>query len=121
MRFAAPAAAALVVLAAGCSCCKTSPGASAAPPAQARPEAEAEFNLPVEVEIRFVKPSKDYPLATCVVTGDDLGMGGEPVAIVYDGTEIQFCCNHCVADFKKDPAKYVGMVRRATPAPAPAR
>jgi YHS domain-containing protein len=67
------------------------------------------------MKFEFVTPSKDYPLATCVVTGDDLAMGGTPVAIVCDGTEVQFCCNRCVADFRKDPAKYLTMVRRATP------
>lgn len=64
----------------------------------------------------MVKPSKGYPLAVCVVTGDDLAMVGEPVAIVCDGTEIQLCCEHCIEDFKKDPQRYLAMVRRATPA-----
>ncbi len=79
------------------------------PPATRAP-GEAEDGL---AGITFVKPSKDYPLKTCVVSGEPLDNMGEPVAIVYEGTEVQFCCAGCVDDFQKDPAKYLGMVRAA--------
>ena len=29
------------------------------------------------------------------------------VTAVYDGKTIGFCCPDCIADFKKDPAKYM--------------
>lgn len=52
--------------------------------------------------------TKPYPLTTCVVSGDKLGGDmGPPVILKYEGREIRFCCNDCVKDFKKDPAKYL--------------
>ena len=54
-----------------------------------------------------------YPLTTCVVSGDQLGEMGKPVVIIYQGTEVQFCCKECVAGFQKDPAKYLAK-RKAT-------
>ena len=49
-----------------------------------------------------------YPLPTCVVSGDKLGGEmGAPVKFDYNGREIRFCCPMCIAEFKKDPAKYL--------------
>jgi YHS domain-containing protein len=102
---------------AGCSCCsegaKESP--AAAPPAAAPAESAAPAAAPAAEEIQFVKPSANYPLKKCVVSGEDLDEMGEPVAILYQGTEVQFCCPKCVKEFKQDPAKYVEMVKTATP------
>lgn len=55
-------------------------------------------------------PSADYPLKTCVVSGEDLGAMGKPVAYTYDGVEVQFCCDTCVDDFEADPAKYLAKI-----------
>jgi len=54
-----------------------------------------------------------YPLATCVVSGEKLGEMGEPVKIDYQGTEVRFCCNKCVAEFNKDPKKYLAVLEAA--------
>jgi YHS domain-containing protein len=62
---------------------------------------------------KLEKASPNYPLTTCVVSGDKLGEMGDPVAYTYDGTEVQFCCPHCIDDFKKDPEKYLAQVRAA--------
>lgn len=49
---------------------------------------------------------------TCIVSGDKLGAMGEPVAYTYKQAGkpdrvLQFCCKDCIADFEKDPAKYL--------------
>lgn len=58
-------------------------------------------------------PTADYPLKTCVVTGEELGAMGDRVAYTYQGTEVQFCCQDCVKDFEKDPAKYIAEIKAA--------
>jgi YHS domain-containing protein len=62
----------------------------------------AEFGVP-----------KSYPLKKCPVTGDKLGEMGKPVKATYEGTDVWLCCKSCLKDFKKDPAKYVKMVKDA--------
>lgn len=54
----------------------------------------------------------DYPLETCVVSGEKLGSMGEPFVITHDGTEVRFCCDSCVPKFKKDPAKYLAKLKK---------
>lgn len=49
----------------------------------------------------------DYPLDTCVVSGEKLGSMGDPVIIQHEGQEVRFCCDNCIPTFKKDPAKYL--------------
>jgi len=64
----------------------------------------------------------DYPLTTCVVSGDKLdGDMGAPFDYVYkqDGKPdrlVRFCCKNCVKDFQKDPAKYLKMIDDAAAA-----
>ena len=50
---------------------------------------------------------KDYPLTTCVVSGEKLGEMGKPYSFKYEGREVRLCCESCKKDFKKDPAKYM--------------
>ena len=52
-----------------------------------------------------------YPLKTCVVSGEELGSMGEAVSYEHEGTVIKVCCDHCLPDVKKDPAKFVAMVK----------
>jgi P-type Cu+ transporter len=40
----------------------------------------------------------------CPVTGED---ADPEVSYTYEGTTYHFCCNGCVAKFKKDPGKYI--------------
>ncbi len=54
-----------------------------------------------------------YPLKKCVVSDDPLGEHGKSVKMTYEGTDIYLCCKDCIKDFKKDPAKYVKMVKDA--------
>jgi hypothetical protein len=60
-----------------------------------------------------------YPLTTCTVSGDKLGgsmgptldyvwrVAGQPDRLV------RFCCNDCLADFEKNPAKFLAMIDTA--------
>ncbi|HEY1050360.1 MAG TPA: TRASH domain-containing protein [Prosthecobacter sp.] len=54
-----------------------------------------------------------YPLKKCVVSDEDLGSMGKPVKVTHEGTDVYLCCKSCAKDFKKDPAKYVDMVKQA--------
>jgi YHS domain-containing protein len=54
-----------------------------------------------------------YPIDFCVVSGEKLGGMGEPVKYMYEGREIQFCCNGCVKDFEKNPTKYLAVLDEA--------
>lgn len=60
----------------------------------------------------LAKSKADYPLKTCVVSGDELGSMGKPFEYMHqaDGQParlVLFCCKMCVPKFKKDPAKYL--------------
>lgn len=54
----------------------------------------------------------DYPLETCVVSGDTLGTMGEPVDHVYDNHLIRFCCTGCIKAFEKEPDKYMTIIEK---------
>lgn len=44
----------------------------------------------------------------CPVSGEKIdGSEGKPVTFNYLGKEYTFCCENCVAAFKKDPKKYI--------------
>lgn len=57
--------------------------------------------------------SDNYPLTTCVVSGEKLGEMGEPFIHVHEGTTVKFCCKSCLKDFNEDPAKYIAMIKAA--------
>jgi YHS domain-containing protein len=58
---------------------------------------------------------------TCPVTGEKLK--DKKVFADYKGKRVYFCCDACVAEFNKDPAKYIkkledaGVTPEATPPP----
>lgn len=54
-----------------------------------------------------------YPLKKCVVSDETLGEHGKSVKVTHEGTDVYLCCKDCMKDFKKDPAKYVKMVKDA--------
>jgi YHS domain-containing protein len=54
---------------------------------------------------------KQYPLDTCVVSGEKLGGMGDPVNYVHANRLIRFCCAGCIKPFRKDPAKYMAKLR----------
>ena len=49
----------------------------------------------------------EYPLKTCVVSGENLGEMGDPFVFVHQGTEVRLCCERCKTKFEKNPAKYL--------------
>lgn len=51
--------------------------------------------------------TKPYPLATCLVSGEDLDSMGGAVTEVYHGQEVKFCCESCSKDFHREPQKYL--------------
>lgn len=56
----------------------------------------------VPKHIPEVRQGDSYYLATCPVSGEELGGMGEPVIKIYDGREIRLCCNGCVSKFAND-------------------
>lgn len=51
-------------------------------------------------------PARPYPLNRCLVT-DEPFEHGPPQLFVHAGQEIKLCCKDCLADFKKEPSKYL--------------
>lgn len=49
------------------------------------------------------------PSKNCIVSGDDLG--SDAITLVHEGTTLKFCCEDCVPQFKKDPAKYLSKLK----------
>lgn len=58
----------------------------------------------------------DYPLQTCVVSGEKLGEMGKPYIFTSQGTEVHLCCKDCQAKFDKNPAKYLAKIAEASKA-----
>ena len=50
--------------------------------------------------------AKPYPLTKCLVTDEGFNHG-KPYTFVHEGQEIKLCCEDCLADFKKEPSKYL--------------
>ncbi|MHC5209417.1 MAG: hypothetical protein ACYTG2_01705 [Planctomycetota bacterium] len=47
-----------------------------------------------------------YPLETCIVSGEPLGAMNARKDVLRDGRLVSFCCNNCITEFDKTPAKY---------------
>jgi len=67
----------------------------------------------------------DYPLTTCVVSGDKLESGdmGDPIDYIYkeEGKPdrlVRLCCKGCIKTLKKEPAKYLKKIDDAAAAKA---
>lgn len=52
----------------------------------------------------------DYPMDTCVVSGEGLDEMGKPVDYVIGTRLVRFCCKGCVKMFEKNPAKYLAKI-----------
>ena len=57
--------------------------------------------------------AKAYPLQTCLVSDEKLDGHGEPFVFVHNGQQIKMCCEDCMAEFKKDPDKYLAKLQEA--------
>jgi YHS domain-containing protein len=51
------------------------------------------------------KNAKPCPLTVCPVMGDALDK--DAYVFVYEGRQFKLCCDSCLADFQKDPGKFV--------------
>ncbi|HIG10528.1 MAG: hypothetical protein ABGY71_01995 [bacterium] len=60
-------------------------------------------STPTPTEERIGDP---YPLATCPVSGEELGSMGAAIKHLVGGREVRLCCKSCIRKIKKDPAKY---------------
>ena len=65
----------------------------------------------------------NYPLKTCVVSGEALGSMGDYVNYVHKEAGkpdriVRFCCDGCIDDFKKEPARFLKKIDDAAAAKA---
>jgi hypothetical protein len=65
--------------------------------------------LLLSVGFPSIADAKDggYPLKVCIVTDNDLNSMGDEQVRVYNGQQIKFCCEPCVAKFEKNKARYL--------------
>ena len=61
--------------------------------------------------------SDDYPLTTCVVSGEKLGEMGKPVDYIYKNQLVKFCCPGCIDTFNENPDAYLKQILAARQAP----
>lgn len=52
----------------------------------------------------------DYPLATCPVSGGQLGAMGDPIDVVIANRLVRLCCDGCIDKLRADPMRYLGML-----------
>ena len=57
--------------------------------------------------------AKPYPLKVCVVSGEALDSMGKPYVFTHEGQEIKLCCDSCLKDFQKEPAKFLKKIEEA--------
>jgi len=69
--------------------------------------------LAARAEDKPATKAKEYPLKTCVVSGEKLGEMGDPYAFTHDGQEIKLCCKSCKKKFDKDPETYMKKLKDA--------
>ncbi|MBI5434127.1 MAG: hypothetical protein HZA52_14940 [Planctomycetes bacterium] len=56
----------------------------------------------------------DYPLETCLVSGEKLGGEmGDPIDYIYGNRLVRFCCQGCIGKFGKDPKKFLAQLDAA--------
>ena len=55
----------------------------------------------------------NYPLKTCVVSGEELGSMGAPFDYQFQNRTIKLCCPSCQKKFDKEPAKYLQKIDAA--------
>ncbi len=53
------------------------------------------------------KPTSNYPLDTCVVSGAKLGAMGDAVVVTVKGREVRLCCSGCKAKLEASPDEYL--------------
>lgn len=63
------------------------------------------------------KKADAYPLTTCIVAGDPLGQSDYVTYVHKEAGKpdrtVRLCCDGCIDDFKKEPAKYLAKLDAA--------
>lgn len=77
----------------------------------AKAEKQAKVMADKVRQAAYEKQREAYPLATCVVSGEELG--DEPTEAMFGQTLVRFCCEKCLAKFERDPAAHVGRLHEA--------
>lgn len=54
--------------------------------------------------------ASEYPLTTCVVSGNALDSMGGPVDYDHGGKLVRFCCDGCVAAFESSPDEFLAQI-----------
>ena len=77
--------------------------------------------LAADVPDAKAQAKADYPLTTCVVSDEPLNHEGKSVEYVHKQAGkpdrlVIFCCEDCVKDFEKEPAKYLAKLDAAAAA-----
>ena len=62
------------------------------------------------------KQGPTYPLDYCVVLGTKFDEKTKPVNYIYKNRLVRFCCKDCIAQFEKDPQKYLKIIDDAAAA-----
>ena len=76
-----------------------------------KPAAEA---VGAEAQAAIVKiQAPSYPLATCVVSGEELGSMGDPIEHVVSGRLVRLCCKGCIKKVDASPASFIAKVDEA--------
>jgi len=55
----------------------------------------------------------DYPIETCLVSGEKLGSMGDPVEVVVGNRLVRLCCSGCQPKFGKDPTTFISRLDAA--------
>lgn len=50
----------------------------------------------------------------CPIAKEKIGSMGKPIPVIYKGKIINLCCQGCVADFAKNPAKHLKFLEEST-------
>lgn len=59
------------------------------------------------------KQKTNYPLTTCLVSGEKLGNMGEAVNFVHGNRLLRFCCRDCIKKFRSEPLQYLAKLDKA--------
>jgi YHS domain-containing protein len=101
-------ATALLVLAAGCASSEKTPEAKDEHAAMESHEGHAhgmqQDTSRAEAATDAATKAELVPQKTCPVMGSPIN---RKIFADHEGQRVYFCCDHCVAEFKKDPAKYL--------------
>ncbi|HEX8339817.1 MAG TPA: hypothetical protein VF624_02810 [Tepidisphaeraceae bacterium] len=66
-------------------------------------KADAAGNLKKLDALMVAEQTPNYPLKTCVVSGEELGSMGKPVDVIHNNRLVRLCCAGCKGALTKDP------------------